>query len=274
VGMNKFTELFFSLKSYQDDADEIINNFLSENAHDKKAFRNEVYLNLHAKKVETFKCKLDTARETKTRRLNSILNEVQDNLKAWLTTPINDRMLNTICALHTCGVQLTDTELGALQNALGNSYFGQKLIQKIAKDSGVMLLGAQDADNFTRMISNIKSAAELFIFNYCGSKMQGLELLGKDANVNLAAASCVPAILKDNSTLLQASLLWDGCGIPSPRKKSLTAEELDIVSRMYEGCAGTNAQKTRTKEILSTNPAMKEVLSLSPYAAFIEDESA
>ncbi len=73
--------------------------------------------------------------------LNSILNEVQDNLKAWLTTPVNDRLLNTICALHSCGVKLSHTELEALRDSLGSSYFGQKLMQKIAKDSRVMQSG-------------------------------------------------------------------------------------------------------------------------------------
>jgi len=272
--VNKFTELYFSLKGYKDDADGIIDGFLNEDSHDKKTYRNEVYLNLHTKKVETFKYKLDAARERKVGRLNSILNEVQDNLKCWLTTPINDRTLNTVCALHSCGVKLNDSEIEALRDSLGNSYFGQKLLQKIAKDSGVMLLSVKNVDSYTRMISNIKISAELFVYNYCGSEMQGLELLGKEANVNLAAASCNPAILKDGSTLLQASLLWDGSGIPFPRKKMLTREELAIISKMYEGFNGADAQKARTAEILASNPDMREVIGLSPYAAFIEDESA
>lgn len=273
--MNKFSELYLSLRGYKDDADEIINNFLSEDSHDKKTYRSEVYSSLHEKKVVTFKCKLDTLRERKIGRLNSILNEVQGNLKAWLTTPINDKLLNTICALHSCGVKLNDSEIEALRDSLGNSYFGLKLLQKVAKDNGIIFLGTRNADNFTRMIANVKSGIELVLNNYCGDGAKGIELLGDTVNKNLAfAASCNPAILKDNSVLLQASLLWDGSGIPAPRKKALTSEELDIINRMYAGFSGTDAMKARTAEIISTNSDMREVIGLSPYAAFIEDESA
>ncbi len=273
--MNKFSELFLSLKMYREDVDALVNDFIDEDMRNKKTYQDAIYSEFHVKAVSKYKTKLDEARELKVWRVNGILDEIQDNLRGWLIAPINEKMLNTICALHSCDVKLSNTEIEALRDSLGGSYFGQRLIQKIAEDSGVMLLGVKSAENFTRMISNIKSGAELFLNYYSGGKTQGLELLGDNANnVNLAAASCNPAILKDNSVLLQASLLWDGSGVPSPRKKTLTAEELDIVNRMYEGCNGTDAKKIRTAEILSGNPDMREIIGLSPYSVFIEEESA
>lgn len=269
--MNKFSELFLSLKAYRDDADAIIDGFLSEVSHDKKTYRAEICSELYAKRVETYKCKLDTLRDRKIVGLNDILDDIQDGLKAWLIAPINDRTLNTICALHSCGVKLSHSELEALQDSLGNSYFGQKLIQKIAQDNGDILLGVKDVGRYTGIISDIKSGAELFLNYYSGSKMQGLKLLGDNANnINLVAASCNPSILKDDSVLLQASLLWDGSGIPSPRKKRLSGEELDILNRMYAGFEGVDALKSRTVEIVSGNPDMREVIALSPYWPYLE----
>lgn len=270
--MNKFSELYLSLKMYREDVDALVNDFIDEDTRNKKTYQNSVYLDLHKKGVDKYKAKLDEARDLKVWRLNSILDEIQDNLKAWLVAPVNDRLLNTVSALYSFGVKLSDTEIEALRDSLSNSYWGQKLLQKIAKNSNIMLLGVRDADSYVRMIANIKSGAEILLNYYCGSKMQGLELLEKDTNVNLAAAACNPAILKDSSSLLQASLIWDGDGIPSPRKKALTAEELEIVNRMYEGCNGTDAKKARTKEIISGNPEMWGIIGLSPYGVFIEEE--
>jgi len=271
--MNKFSELYLSLKMYKEDVDALVSDFLDEDIRNKKTYQDAIYLDLHKNGVDKYKAKLDEARDLKVWRLNNILDEIQSNLKDWLVTPIDSKLLNTLCALHSCGVKLSDTEIEALQASLGSSYFGLKLLQEIAKDSSVMFLGARNADRYAKMISDIKSTAGLFLNNYCGDKMQGLELLGDKANKNLAAASCSPAILRNNSILLQASILWDGDGIPSPRKKTLTAEELDIINRMYEGCNGTDAQKARTAEILSNNPDMREVIALSPYSPFIEDEN-
>ncbi len=54
----------------------------------------------------------------------------------------------------------------------------------------------------------------------------------------------------------------------------LTREELDIVNKMYERYIDVDAKKARTAEIIANNPDMREVIALSPYRAFIEDESA
>lgn len=278
--MNRFSEIFEVLLYHKNEIDKIIRNYRKKDQKNREIYSDAMCDKLHEENLIDAKSSFDIRQHTTAVRINQIFDDLQNELKAWVNTPISRDQLSLISTLLSLDVKLSAGELQALESSLGNNYFAHKLAQKLAEASGLKGFKAKyNLDHYTTMLKSVRNDAEIFIIAYCGDiKNYTPELLNVKDFINakqLSYAAADAKCLKADSSIMAASLIWSGDCIPCSHKISLTSSEKENLEQMFAGCSTDAAKASRAKQLVQQMPLMRDVLESQPqYREFLPAEEA
>lgn len=206
--MNRFEELRNSLEVYRDSADKIISEYVKKDKEAKERYNDATYQMEHSQNVETYKRRLSEARSKSENRISGIIDDVQSDLKRWVTAPVDAQLLNTLTAIKTAGIKLNKSEIQALREKAGGNFIGEKFIAAIALDNG-MKIPAANTEEWMKVIQDVRNGAMTMLNGYCSNGYAGKELLEPHYNNGIKYGETQPThivamaekILKPDSPL-------------------------------------------------------------------------
>lgn len=276
--MNRFTELLFALEIYKDDIDKIVSQYRKTDAADKQTYSAQTYAERHLQNVESARKKIKSRQLTMIDRANGIIDDIQDALKRWICPPVNDKQLPMLSTLLASGLKLNGAEIEVLQQNANGNYFAGRLVDELAKRSGVKGIRPQrSVEAYVAALKRVTSAADIFINGYVGQKSPfAKELLPGNVSDYIIYAASACCIFSGESSLLTAALLWDGDDVPvQSAKRTLTNDDREIMDRMFEGCKTEMHYGAMAQKIVTENPEIKEILQLSEkYSQYLPKEDA
>lgn len=276
--MNRFSELLFALEIYKDDIDKIVSQYRKTDAADKQTYSTQTYAERHSQNVESARKKIKSRQLTMIDRANGIIDDIQDALKRWICPPVNDKQLPMLSTLLTSGMKLNGAEIEVLQQNANGNYFAGRLVDELAKHSGVKGIRPQrSVEAYVAALKRVIFATDIFINGYLGQKSPfAKELLPGNVSDHIIYAASACRIFSGESSLLTAALLWDGDEVPvQSAKRTLTNDDRAIMDRMFEGCKTEMHYGAMAQKIVTENPEIKEILQLSEkYSQYLPKEDA
>lgn len=271
--MNRFSALHLGLDVYKGKIDKLVQEFLDKDKKNREIYNDTTYAAHHAELVATYRDRFAKLQSEITERANNEFDWIQSELRKWMSTPCKQETLSMISAVKQFGLALSANEVELLRDAAGSSYLAQRLIDDLAISSKVLIKRRTDINGYVNMIKECISQTEIFIRGYCGKSAEGRELLPGDVPDWILFVAPQAQVLGPKSNLLSAAAVWDGDGIPVQKKK-VGKDELEILEKLYDGCAGADSMKVRTAELVQGNEELREVISKFPkYAAYLPEET-
>lgn len=264
--MNVFSKMILQLDLYKDTINEIVRKYQDEDAAIKARLLPAVYQTEHQVLVEKYRAQISDARDKKTTTLNDLLNDVQRNLKVWTSQPVgNERLLESIKSAHEVGVKFTAEEIETFADSLNNSHMGRRILQELAKESGVKLPEkVVSTDVYIDALKGAKLEAEIFLKYFCGEKMLGAELLPEsDRKSPLLGIALTGKPFRSDSRILQAAAIFGDGKVPTGSRGRFTVSDKEILDKMLSGCATRDEKKHRVQELISQNEDLKSFFILS-----------
>ena len=276
--MNRFSEIYTAFDLYKDRIDKIIWEYRKSQEENRKVYNSETVERLKEEELNRRRAEYRAEQEKIAERVDGILKDVQGVLKRWVGVPVRSEQITLMQALISLGAKLTPTEFEALRDSVGDSYFGWKLLEKVAISSGLKgFRSPYRLELYTNMLKDVKNGADIFISSYVGAgadycaELLNLEKHPNSKTLSYAAASA--RILSANSSLTAAALVWDGDHLPTSGKFKLTKDELEAVDKMFEDCSTDEARRAKGVQITKDMPLLGDVIRLSPYGKYLSESN-
>lgn len=164
--------------------------------------------------------------------------------------------LHLLHLLIQSGLKLSRAEFEVLKESIGNNYFGNRILSALAERDGIFVKKNYGLETYERILKDCISSADIFLKGFYGSS-PAWELVPNNVNKHIVAAAAAGAPIKDGCALHRAALLWDGSSVPCSKTK-ISAEDKDILNKLYSGCLDESAKIERTKGLIAETPELKE----------------
>ena len=287
--MNRFSEMRTAISLYKQKIDKLIRNYETKDAKNKEIYNETEYQRLHLENLADTRTKFSAEQEEIIHRVNSILEDVQQELSAWVALPVNSQQIQLISALMYLNIGMSKGELQALQTSVGRNYLANKLLVKLAESSGIKGIKMPfNLELYTGLLNRVKTETEIFIGGYCGgsngydekyntvhinlhTELLTDEYRPKSDNLIYTAASCIP--LSGKSSILVAGSLWDGEHLPAANLEKLPSEAEDLLDEIFEGCQSEQDFHKTMDRLLYETPDIKQALLFSKYKLYVPKES-
>ena len=135
--MNRFDEILNQLRRHKEKIDKIVSHYRRSCAEKQEQYSEPYYKLEQAKLLGTARGNILGEQEDTRHSINLIIEEIQDDLKKWVQTPVQKSSLDLLVTLDTMGISLSETELEALADSLPNNYFAGRLIQHLAEKNKI-----------------------------------------------------------------------------------------------------------------------------------------
>ncbi len=169
------------------------------------------------------------------------------------------------------GIKLSLQELRGLNQGIGGNYWGSRIMVQLAKENGINTSEFEEFNDLSTVMQSIKNArisSDNFIRWYVGNDLSCFDLLNdSDRNNSLATALCSgaadSAIFKENSSILQAALIFDQDDLPvTTYHRTLSDSDKEIIKFMIPDDLSRDDKQTRVNDLISQNADLKEIFSL------------
>ena len=268
--MNDFSSMWLSLDVHRDKVNKIIKEFREADKKNKERYSDSFYQEQHKELVEKYKEKIAGEKDRVTDTINTYIENMQDTLQKWIAAPLPESRLNLLNLIMGSGLKLNRAEFEVLSGYVGNNYFGRKILSALAEKEGIHIESTPDISVYERLLKDCISSADVFISGFYGT-MPEWELVPSNTSKYVVNAAAAGSPIKDGCALHKAALFWDGSSVPCSKTK-ISSEDREILQKLYSGCNDDNAKATRTKELLSETPELKETLELTEYKQYISEE--
>ena len=274
--MNRFDEILNQLRRHKEKIDKIVSHYRRSCAEKQEQYSETYYKLEQAKLLGTARGNILGEQEDTRHSINLIIEEIQDDLKKWVQTPVQKSSLDLLVTLDTMDIPLSETELEALADSLSNNYFAGRLIQHLAEKNKITSFkrfSKTPLDDYVAALRSVVAACDLFVDNYVGDSAPFPYELFSDSNrpkYDKLVASAATCNILEGGSILYAALLW-GDGVPnSSIKTKLTEADTAALDRLYSGCRNDDDFSRKTAQIVNEAPALKELIELSPrYSKFL-----
>ncbi len=276
--MNRFDEILNQLRRHKEKIDKIVSHYRRSCAEKQEQYSETYYKLEQAKILGTARGNILGEQEDTRHSINLIIEEIQDDLKKWVQTPVQKSSLDLLVTLDTMGISLSETELEALADSLPNNYFAGRLIQHLAEKNKITSFkrfSKTSLDDYVAALRSVVAACDLFVDNYIGDSAPFPYELFSDSNrpkYDKLVASAATCSVLEGGSILYAALLW-GDGVPnSSIKTKLSDSDRAALDRLYSGCRNDDDFSRKTAQIVNEAPALKELIALSSrYSKFMKD---
>lgn len=268
--MNDFNAMWLSLSVHGDKVNEIVKEFRETDKKNKERYSDSFYQEQHKELVEEFKKKIVFEKDRVTDTINTYIWNMQDTLQKWIAAPLPESRLNLLKLIMESGLKMNVSEFEVIQGYIGNNYFGRKILSALAEKEGIHIESVPDIAVYERLLKDCISSSDVFIKGFYGTTPEW-ELVPTNISRHIVSAAAVGTPIKDGCALHRAALFWDGSSVPCSKTK-ITSEDKDILNKLYSGCNDDSTKITRTKELLSEMPELKETLKLTEYKKYIPEE--
>lgn len=270
--MNTFSAILNSLQVHRDKIDKLIAEFRQRDTGNKGIYSDAYYQAAHEELVEKYRQKIEDEKIRASETINLYIDNIQTSLNNWICGPISESTLNLLLLIKSSGMRISRAEVEALKLKIGNSYFGNRLLEQIAQENDVVLPHEYvSLDIYEKALKDCIESASVMINGYYGESIEK-SLMPNNANLHIAAAAAAGAPLRPGSSFERAALLWDGEKIPTPKTR-LTADDTDIIDGMFSDCRGDEIKiGQRMNLILHENPELINIMKLSKYHKYVQGE--
>ncbi len=268
--MNDFSSIWLSLDVHRDKINAIVNEYRNADKKNQETYSEAYYQEQHKELVAKYREKIVREKEEAEDKLNTYFDNIQTTLDKWISAPLPESKINLLHLLMQSGIKLNGAEFEVLKESIGNNYFGNRILSALAERDGIFVKKNYGLETYERILKDCISSADVFLKGFYGSS-PAWELVPNNVNKHIVAAAAAGAPIKDGCALHRAAMLWDGSSVPCSKTK-ISADDKDILNKLYSGCLDESAKIERTKGLIAETPELKEVLKMTEYKRFIPEE--
>ena len=265
--MNEFSSIWLDLDIHRDTINEIVADYRNIDKKNKENYSDNFYQKQKRELVAKYQSKISKEKEKTGDSVNFSFYRIQTTLQKWISAPLAESKANILRLFKEFDLEMNKSEIEIMQEAIGDNYLGNRVLSALAARNGIHIKAKPNIETYERVLKDCISTGDLFLKGFYGST-PAWDLVPASVSKNIVVAAAAGTMLKDGCSLHKAALLWDGSSAPCP-KTIITADDQEVLAKLYSGCTDDAAKAGRTKELIDEMPELRNILMLTEYSPYV-----
>lgn len=180
--MTNFEKVKRIISTYQADADRHFANYKAKEAHMRRTYSSEGFLEFFTQGVyPKFAGEAQANADIAIKQINDVFSDIENDLRSYMIKPLDASAAQILDCINRFELKLSKAELEVIELSVKDSYLGSRILEKIAWKNGYHV-DVPKMEQLQRAIKSVRSNATLAIRAYAGSpddKFIGRDLLPK-----------------------------------------------------------------------------------------------